>query len=108
MPCALAAQSRDGFTEGGLKAREWMVDVVVPRRKVYALLTSGRRNTRMTVPFCEADASRLPSWFHVITVCTHTQRVMPSAAPDLLHAGQVMKVPIHMWGMYQGNQSDNF
>ena len=71
MPCALAAQSRDGFTEGGLKARECMVDVVVPRRKVYALLTSGRRNTRMTVPFCEAEASRLPSWFHAITVCTH-------------------------------------
>ena len=71
VPCALAAQSRDGFTEGGLKAREWMVDVVAPRRKVCALLASGRRNTRTTVPFCEAEASRLPSWFHDITACTH-------------------------------------
>ena len=74
MPCALAAQSRDGLTEGGLKAREWIVEVVVPRRKVNALLTSGRRNTRMTVPFCEAEASRLPSWFHAITVCTHNNK----------------------------------
>ena len=100
MPCALAAQSRDGLTEGGLKAREWIVEVVVPRRKVNALLTSGRRNTRMTVPFCEAEASRLPSWFHAITVCTHNKQVMPSAAPLLLHAGQVGQVLEHIWGIY--------
>ena len=61
MPCALAAQSSEGLTEGGLKARECMVEVVVPRRKVWALVTSGSRNTRMTVPFCDAEASRLPS-----------------------------------------------
>lgn len=61
VPWALAAQSSAGLTEGGLKPREWIVEVVVPRRSVCALLTSGSRNTRMTVPFWEAEASRLPS-----------------------------------------------
>ena len=98
MPCALAAQSRDGFTEGGLKAREWMVEVVVPRRKVCALLTSGRRNTRMTVPFCEADASRLPSWFHAITVCTHDSNSCLLPRQGCCTAGQDLKVIIHMRG----------